>query len=83
MVDDFNRFEVLFKEDLNKDNVEQAYSNLIEDTEKAALDQFPKKIKAIKFDAKNNHIIIIRERCYSLKIMLRITKNKTDLFKLR
>ena len=41
----FNRFSDLFIEEVTSDNVDQAYSTLVNVTEKIALDQLPKKKK--------------------------------------
>jgi len=47
----YNRFSTLFNEDLNKDNVEQAYSTLMKTAENVALEQLPKKKKNKILDA--------------------------------
>ncbi|XP_066919040.1 craniofacial development protein 2-like [Clytia hemisphaerica] len=48
----FNRFSILFNEELTKDNVELAYSCLKDSTEKVALEQLPRKQKRAKSDPK-------------------------------
>ena len=54
----YNRFSALFNEDLNKDNVEQAYSHLISATEEVALEQLPKKKKIKNLDSCNSTSIV-------------------------
>ena len=42
-VDVFNKFQLLFNSDINSDNIDDIYNNLIKSTEEVALANLPKK----------------------------------------
>ena len=55
----YNRFSNLFVEDLNKDNIEVAYSHLISTTEKVALEQVPRNKKRNHYEFTHSPTVTI------------------------
>ena len=56
-VDVFNKFQPLSNSDINSDNIDDIYNNLIKSTEEVALATLPKKTTSVKTSLINIHLL--------------------------